>query len=320
MSEENAKVTGFHSISTVSYRGFSETVLRELEQYLHKISGSTKARALMDFFVELDKHLVHNPKAHNLDISQWSEELLNQLFNSYRECGFTGTRKDMILGIEKLITVASELDVQAGYSTVKALNVLGWQTYFHDHQADRKSHLDRFSTLYPRGAVNKEPLFYFSHMFKENYEPYEDDGYTLDCWNPKAGSLVLDTTLNYDEDLTIFTIEGIDWYLVLQGAIVNGIDTIELVLHRNTDVTKIISYSLKTNNTLQRERLVMSFDNKIVHIKSQLTESSNPLLLPSFPVAIKLNQPLVRGSRGIREILYYPFLLGIEEQLHFLND
>lgn len=329
--EENAKVSGFHSIDVIRYDGFTERMLSDLEVIITNFYNLPKVQAMIQFYDDLSNHLFNSPGAHDIDITPWSPELIQQLYRTYRSSGFVGTKQDMLSSIAKFIEIGSMEDYIAGFSDKKAVNVLGWQYLFKKHSADKHAHKSIFEIIQPNAVLNREPGFYFSHLFGDQFQIFQTDGgYTITSWNQNSGTLYFDFLYDFTENSdteavteTLFTLAFVGFNLVVTYSY-DAVNKAKLhfSIHKTTLVTPEIQdlYILKLPfDTKGYDRVVWSYDKNTIQIRDLLSSVSIPNPIKSSPFSLNLGIPLDNKGTALREISYYRIQSTEDEQLFFLN-
>ena len=69
---DNSKITGFDTLSTLRFEGFTERNMSELEQILLNLDKSESVQNIKDFYINLYNH-IHDTKGHDIDLSSDSQ-------------------------------------------------------------------------------------------------------------------------------------------------------------------------------------------------------------------------------------------------------
>ena len=299
--EENASITGFHTISTLNYKGFDERVLSDLEQIIVDFTGLPRVQALITFYVTVRDHLL-SCDTHGLKIANFKGVLIRQLYQAYRDAGFTGSIGEMLTNIVSGLKVASIADITAGYSERKVTPAPGWKYLADAHEDDLNAHL-RFKELTPT-----------------NYNPalYETGGYTIDQWNTSCGSLYLDFTYDFTNDKNgkvLFDIDFLQHHLLVSISYTTS-STMTITVTFG-DVVKTITV---TTGPIGCDRLLIIYNQGDLLIRDETTSIHLTCNLADIlPVALILHTTLGTTGTSIREFSYYPVALTSTEQLFLLN-
>lgn len=314
--EENASITGFHTISTLNYKGFDERVLSDLEQIIVDFTGLPRVQALIAFYATVRDHLL-SCDTHGLKIANFKGVLIRQLYQAYRDAGFTGSIGEMLTNIVSGLKVASIADITAGYSERKVTPAPGWKYLADAHEDDLNAHL-RFKELTPTNCGPlMEPSFYFTPKF---YNPalYETGGYTIDQWNTSCGSLYLDFTYDFTNDKNgkvLFDIDFLQHHLLVSISYTTS-STMTITVTFG-DVVKTITV---TTGTIGCDRLLIIYNQGDLLIRDETTSIHLTCNLADIlPVALILHTTLGTTGTSIREFSYYPVALTSTEQLFLLN-
>ena len=324
--ETNASITGWTSVDTIRFIGFSERVMSDLEIIIQNFYKLPKVQAMMQFGEDLRVHLYQSPNDHDLDISPWHDRLIKQLYRTYRLSGYTGSIKDMLFSIDKVIDIAKHVDITAGYTKTKAVDLGGWRWLFDKHSTERLSHYDRFDDLQPSEVLNLYPGFSFSHFIKENFDPYKTTGYPIDSWNDSAGTLLVD--LHYDlsnvgtiiQQFNILSLEFATTSFLIRliakagsfkcrGYVVDKTSGAETALFTTTLPVDPIGYT----------PLLLVYADKKITIRDLLSNITIGNPFSEAPYKLKLFQPLGETGTCIREVTYYREAATTAQQLFFLQ-
>ena len=333
--EENAQVSGFYSIETVRYQGFNEQLLSELERIVYAFYQKPKVQALMNFYDDLHNHIFNSPSAHNLDIAQFAPELIQQLYKTFRERGFHGSVYDMLMAIAKFIDIGSLNDIKLGTSRVKAVNAIGWKYIFQKHATNKKAHPPRFEVFQPDASFNVYPSWGFNHLFKEQFDIFTEEGYTLPAWNLREGTQTFEfsySLLQEWETFHLFSLSNPNGDVTCSLQKMNTKTSLGniLVEWKNADkYTTLFSIPLPIE-PIGVNRVVLAYNNSIliyrdIHTINQFVFTSdipNPLTSKNLsPIALMLGAPLQQKAAPIamRDIAYYHTKATEQEQVFFLN-
>jgi hypothetical protein len=69
---DNSKITGFDTLSTLRFEGFTERNMSELEQILLNLDKSESIQNIKDFYINLYNH-IHSTRGHDIDLSGYSD-------------------------------------------------------------------------------------------------------------------------------------------------------------------------------------------------------------------------------------------------------
>ena len=189
--EENAQITGFHTITSNKPINFTEINTSELERILNSFILSSEFVAIKKFFNDLEAH-IHTPYGHELNMHEFKDALIRQLFDIYVQSGYSGEYKDMLNAIIKDIKVATDAIAKVGVSTSEAITAQQFKKFYQDHVLSLGSHYKLFQQFRIGANWNIMPDIFFTKDFKQDYDAFIEDGYTITEWNPTRGTIVLD--------------------------------------------------------------------------------------------------------------------------------
>lgn len=328
--QEQSTVSGFHSYDAISYENFNSRNMSDIERIIATFRDTPKTQSILKFYDQIRDHL-NDRTDHNLNISRMSEELIHQLFYTYRSLGFPGSKADMITAMVKTITIGSIRDTLAGVSTTKAVNVPGWVALFDEHSTDPQAHAIFFNSLTPNDACNYDPDFYLSYFIGTQDFLLTSEGYVTKDWNPIKSTLYL--YLSYDfrgidevKEVDILKFKFDDRTMRLYASYEPSIKNVNIFLEETNKITtKILGAVALSFNEEGYDKLLMLLDRSDMILRSMTAKS--PKLDNPFKVAphyLEVLAPIQARSNAehpvtIKEISHYPVTASISEQLFFLN-
>lgn len=318
-----SSVSGFHSFESFRFVGFTESLLSDFERIVTEYYKSPVTVAMKQFYIDLNKHLFETKNAHSIELGEFSVTLVNQLFRSYRMAGFTGTKKDMLISILKVLEIGTEKEFLAGVSETKAVTLKNWTSFFKKHSSDKRAHKHIFDTIQPSAVFKKQIDFSFSNLFVELYEIYKEHGFTISNWNKKRGTVFLD--LNYDFEgsenttLDIFRFTFVPFVFGAKFKIEYGVGNIDFFKRVDGVDESIASipfiYGLKGF-----DKIIFTFKGNKCTIRDVLgtIEIDNPLGNNS-PYSLHLDIPLNNTGIAIKEFTHYNSFIEPEEQIFLIK-
>ena len=307
---DNSKITGFDTLSTFRFEGFTERNMSELEQILHNLDKSDSVQNIKDFYTNLYNH-VHSSGGHNIDLSEHEITFLGKLYEVYRRYGNSGSMSDMLHRIEKNITIATNRDIAAGFNDTKAVTAGQFKTVFSKHVDNATAHRRIYDALVPKATftgtptvaligIDRDTLLDNAHDFWcTNYGTlvlkYRDpDGHR------NIGGIIVDET-TYD----LLTIQGnINITLSMTN---RPEDAHKLFLQINDDIQEIPRYT-----TLAKDTLVMCYNGNNLCIGT--TKEMTDIVLPDI-----LNVSGINVSPYVNRFVYYPQSATADEMRFLLN-
>lgn len=307
---DNSKITGFDTLSTFRFEGFTERNMSELEQILHNLDKSDSVQNIKDFYTNLYNH-VHSSGGHNIDLSEHEITFLGKLYEVYRRYGNSGSMSDMLHRIEKNITIATNRDIAAGFNDTKAVTAGQFKTVFSKHVDNATAHRRIYDALVPKATftgtptvaligIDRDTLLDNAHDFWcTNYGTlvlkYRDpDGHR------DIGGIIVDET-TYD----LLTIQGnINITLSMTN---RPEDAHKLFLQINDDIQEIPRYT-----TLAKDTLVMCYNGNNLCIGT--TKEMTDIVLPDI-----LNVSGINVSPYVNRFVYYPQSATADEMRFLLN-
>ena len=175
----DSTVSGFHTIDTRRFEGFTPQNLDEFNRILLSIKKNDKFHFLETFRQQIESHIA-NPAGHRLAFNLLEDEIVEQLYTLYTNFGYTGTKLDMLQSVYKDVTVGDSDDVKAGIAFDKAMHTVFWKQWFDSHNDGLGSHMTIRKAFYPISTVNKVAIANINDynptdeiIFKENWNSSE---------------------------------------------------------------------------------------------------------------------------------------------------
>lgn len=315
-TEISGQMSGFHTYTTTNESEFSDRSRRDLEEIIVKFTKLPKVQALLTFYDQVKDHL-QDKTAHDLDMTSYQSELIRQLYRAYRDAGYTGDVGAMLKSIYKDIKVGTHADVQAGWSTTKALNAVEMRYILDQHSSDSSAHPELVATFKPDAIVYAEPIYHLSYLLNKNDSYLLDDGLTLDGWNDAEGTLYFSFMYQKETTNELFSLVGSDVTYTFTIAYTDTEATLHLTDGTNDNLILTLPYP-----TSGLDRIALTYDkDKLVFRDLVGSASFNRSSLVIHPVALKLLLPLscIGSAEGIREIVYYNQAIASDDLNFFLN-
>ena len=307
---DNSKITGFDTLSTFRFEGFTERNMSELEQILHNLDKSDSVQNIKDFYTNLYNH-VHSSGGHNIDLSEHEITFLGKLYEVYRRYGNSGSMSDVLHRIEKNITIATNRDIAAGFNDTKAVTAGQFKTVFSKHVDNATAHRRIYDALVPKATFTGTPTVALIGIDRDTLL---DNAH--DFWCTNYGTLVLkyrDPDGHRDIGGIIVDENTYD-LLTIQGNINITLsmtnrpeDAHKLFLQINDDIQEIPRYT-----TLAKDTLVMCYNGNNLCIGT--TKEMTDIVLPDI-----LNVSGIIVSPYVNRFVYYPQSATADEMRFLLN-
>ena len=312
---DNSKITGFDTLSTLRFEGFTERNMSELEQILHNLDKSDSVQNIKDFYINLYNH-IHSSGGHNIDLSEHDSTFLGKLYEVYRRYGNTGSMSDMLHRIEKNIAIATNKDIAAGFNDTKAVTAGQFKTVFNKHVDNATAHRRIYDALVPNATFTCTPTValigidtgisldnardFWCTSYGTLVLKYRDPKGPRNIGNPGIGGIIVNET-TYD----ILTIQGnINITLSMTN---RSEDAHKLFLQINDDIQEIPRYT-----TLAKDTLVMCYNGNNLCIGT--TKEMTNIVLPDI-----LNVSGINVSPLAHRFVYYPQSATADEMRFLLN-
>lgn len=310
---DNSKLTGFDTLSTLRFEGFIERNISEIEQILLNLAKSDNVQSIKNLYINLHNH-IHSTNGHNIDMSAYERDFINQLYEVYRRYGNTGSMNDMLLQVEKHISVATNRDIDAGYNTTKAVTAPQFKNVFNKHIQNPQAHRVIYNALVPRATFTGVPTI---ALMDNNDSVWLDN--TPEFWCNHSGTLVLkyrdpDGTNYSGSALPELVVETEYLLLTLQGNVSIDLfmtnhpsDRHKLFIRINDVVQELPRYESLTKDTL-----VMTYvgDKLYIGTTKEITEITLPDILNVDGIGILMY---------VHRFIYYPQQATADEIRFLLN-
>lgn len=315
---DNSKITGFDTLSTLRFEGFTERNMSELEQILHNLDKSESVQNIKDLYINIYNH-VHSSGGHNIDLSAYKDTFLGRLYEVYRRYGNTGTMLDMLQCIEKNIPIATNNDIDAGFNTTKAVTAMQFKSVFKKHIDNPSAHKRVYDALVPRSTFVSTPTLAIMNTTEDMML-----GNAQDFWNTHDGTMVIkykdpeaissNTENSGSDTIGVLIEERLYPILGLYGTVEiilfmsnHSSDKHKLFIQINGDVQELPRYE-----NLAKDTLVMCYvGNKlIIGTTKEITEITLSDILDIDYIGI---------STFAHRFVYYPQQATVDEMRFLLN-
>lgn len=226
---DNSKISGFDTLSTLRFEGFTERNMSEMEQILLNLSRSKEFQSISELYLKLYNH-IHSSSGHNIDITPDEHAFISQLYDVYRRYGNTGSVTDMLMSIVKQVQIATNMDVDGGFNDTKAVTATQCKRLFNKHLLENNAHRTIYNAMVPKATFTAPPAL----SCTIDLNGIVTDIPCSDIWNSNCGAMVvkyIDT-----EHPSLVTPSSTD---TGSGVLVVGQDTYEL-LHLYGDVDVVV--------------------------------------------------------------------------------
>lgn len=289
---DNSKITGFDTLSTLRFEGFTERNMSELEQILLNLDKSESVQNIKDFYINLYNH-IRDTKGHDIDLSEYSDTFLYQLYEVYRRYGNKDSISEMLLQVEKNITIATNKDIDAGFNDTKAVTAKQFKSIFQKHLDNPRAHRTIYNKLVPKATFTGIPtLSYINLTNALNID-------VSDLWCTIYGTIVV-KYIDNGTDYSVLSLQGntnINISLENHALFIN-VGNNKQKLNRYTDLTK--------------DTLVVSYKNNVLTLAT--TKEITEIVLDT-----ELSINTINTSIQTHRLVYYPQQATVDEIRFLLN-
>lgn len=289
---DNSKITGFDTLSTLRFEGFTERNMSELEQILLNLDKSESVQNIKDFYINLYNH-IRDTKGHDIDLLEYSDTFLYQLYEVYRRYGNKDSISEMLLQVEKNVTIATNKDIDAGFNDTKAVTAKQFKSIFQKHLDNPRAHRTIYDKLVPKATFTGIP--------------------TLSYIN-------LTNALNVDVSDLLCTIYG----TIVVKYIDNGTDYSVLSLQGNTNINiSLENHALFINvgNNKQKLNRYMDLtkDTLVVSYKNNVLTLATTKEITEIVLDTELSINTINTGIQTHRLVYYPQQATVDEIRFLLN-
>lgn len=289
---DNSKITGFDTLSTLRFEGFTERNMSELEQILLNLDKSESVQNIKDFYINLYNH-IRDTKGHDIDLSEYSDTFLYQLYEVYRRYGNKDSISEMLLQVEKNVTIATNKDIDAGFNDTKAVTAKQFKSIFQKHLDNPRAHRTIYDKLVPKATFTGIPtLSYINLINALNVD-------VSDLWCTIYGTIVV-KYIDKGTDYSVLSLQGntnINISLENHALFIN-VGNNRQELNRYMDLTK--------------DTLVISYKNNVLTLAT--TKEITEIVLDT-----ELSINTINTGIQTHRLVYYPQQATVDEIRFLLN-
>lgn len=289
---DNSKITGFDTLSTLRFEGFTERNMSELEQILLNLDKSESVQNIKDFYINLYNH-IRDTRGHEIDLAEYSDTFLYQLYEVYRRYGNKDSISEMLLQVEKNVTIATNKDIDAGFNDTKAVTAKQFKSIFQKHLDNPRAHRTIYDKLVPKATFTGIPtLSYINLTNALNID-------VSDLWCTIYGTIVV----KYIDKGTAYSV------LSLQGN-----TNINISLENHALFINVGNNKQKLNRymDLTKDTLVVSYKNNVLTLAT--TKEITEIVLDT-----ELSINTINTGIQTHRLVYYPQQATVDEIRFLLN-
>ena len=289
---DNSKITGFDTLSTLRFEGFTERNMSELEQILLNLDKSESVQNIKDFYINLYNH-IRDTKGHDIDLSEYSATFLYQLYEVYRRYGNKDSISEMLLQVEKNVTIATNKDIDAGFNDTKAVTAKQFKSIFQKHLDNPRAHRTIYDKLVPKATFTGIPtLSYINLTNALNID-------VSDLWCTIYGTIVV-KYIDKGTDYSVLSLQG-------NTNINISLENHALFINVGNNKQKLNRYMDLTKDTL-----VVSYKNNVLTLAT--TKEITEIVLDT-----ELSINTINTGIQTHRLVYYPQQATVDEIRFLLN-
>lgn len=289
---DNSKITGFDTLSTLRFEGFTERNMSELEQILLNLDKSESVQNIKDFYINLYNH-IRDTRGHEIDLAEYSDTFLYQLYEVYRRYGNKDSISEMLLQVEKNITIATNKDIDAGFNDTKAVTAKQFKSIFQKHLDNPRAHRTIYDKLVPKATFTGIPtLSYINLTNALNID-------VSDLWCTIYGTIVV-KYIDKGTDYSVLSLQG-------NTNINISLENHALFINVGNNKQKLNRYMDLTKDTL-----VVSYKNNVLTLAT--TKEITEIVLDT-----ELSINTINTGIQTHRLVYYPQQATVDEIRFLLN-
>lgn len=289
---DNSKITGFDTLSTLRFEGFTERNMSELEQILLNLDKSESVQNIKDFYINLYNH-IRDTRGHEIDLAEYSDTFLYQLYEVYRRYGNKDSISEMLLQVEKNVTIATNKDIDAGFNDTKAVTAKQFKSIFQKHLDNPRAHRTIYDKLVPKATFTGIPtLSYINLTNALNID-------VSDLWCTIYGTIVV-KYIDKGTDYSVLSLQG-------NTNINISLENHALFINVGNNKQKLNRYMDLTKDTL-----VVSYKNNVLTLAT--TKEITEIVLDT-----ELSINTINTGIQTHRLVYYPQQATVDEIRFLLN-
>lgn len=292
----------------------------ELGYIIHNLLKDSKTVDTLSFIENVEQH-IDDVHGHHIDLSDVAYDLIYQLYGTYRDAGYTGSVKDMLIAIEKDVEVASHIEMIEGWTETKAVNVIEWRWRLARHQQDNNAHKALIDSFRPQHVLNLTPIVSYHYKYSSQ-DLITITDVPIPYWEGTDGTINLEFCMSIYQDcdkdiLTVTMLDGSVFHVHLHVAEARSAtitfyfddeDPVATITYRAPFVPQFV------------DRISISYNKNRIAIRDVLKKFLVPILdrtiiLSTISSELKLGQ----NNNSLRSVAVYRKGISVSEQNFFLN-
>ena len=106
----------------------------------------------------LSDHLADKDNPHHTELSQFTEQVIDVLYNAYVEAGGKGSRGFYASVLFKVLHLASLSEMEAGTDELAVLSIAGVRSLLHKHETNPDAHAELIAKILPGKPMTDRPI------------------------------------------------------------------------------------------------------------------------------------------------------------------
>ena len=300
-------VSGWSAIEHPRYKGFTDSTVDELYRIIVNLQHSVDTSQLLTLRKQLEDHIA-DPHAHPVNLVSMKSKVASALFELCQQSGYNGSLEDLLKFIVKdRSIVGSQEDLDAGISQTKAMSVIQWKQWFHEHCSTLGAHMTIRQLLYPYQCTNLLPMLHY-----DTWIPSTSTVSLKGKWHLTGVSIVF--TIDHPVDYTgvLFKVNFTDKELRVEVSLTDMhlfiSDEKVATIHYNKALVPSNYMIIVRGDTL----VLLDVGNRI-----EYTEPSHDTIFPEFAKSLTCDGGI--GTSHVSSLTIYGRAFAPEEEAFFLR-
>ena len=161
-SELTGSMSGFTEYSTqgLTYNSTPRPVItpEDINKRISEIRRFLSIPEIDQAIKTLSEHLADTNNPHHTELSQFTEQVIDVLYNYYKENGGTGSRGFYANSLFRVLHLASLAEMEAGTDELAVLSIAGVRSLLHKHEVNPDAHAELIEKILPGKPMIDKPI------------------------------------------------------------------------------------------------------------------------------------------------------------------
>ena len=161
-SELTGSMSGFTEYSTkgLTYDSTLRPVItpEDINRQISELRRFLSIPEIDQAIKTLSLHLADTNNPHHTELTQFTEQVIDVLYNSYKENGGTGSRGFYANSLFKVLHLATVADMETGTDNLAVLSISGVRSLLHKHEVNPDAHAELIEKILPGKPMIDKPI------------------------------------------------------------------------------------------------------------------------------------------------------------------